>query len=349
MDGFEKLLRLSLKNATGDLILSSRRGHFEFNDSLRERLKKSGVVGLTPILQTEAFALFQGSSRGVIVKGIYPLTFSQTTEFKVQLKRDEVSIGKKLADYLKVKTGDQLYLMFGRGLESASALPTVKSFRVAEILNHGIYLKDMRFVYVHFDLLKSILNTSDKINFLYLKSPTGQSPAFEEKLKVNLDPSYKLRPYWSEYSYLLEAIKIEKTTISIILQLIVLVAVFNILAFVMFVMEKKAQDFFLLRTFGLRKKDLILFWFNSLVFIWGISCVLSIAWAKLLDYSLQNLSYFKIPGEIYVLSQLSIELNLTNVLTVFLISLVWILFSAGLGYLRLRRKSILTGLRQEFN
>jgi hypothetical protein len=49
-----------------------------------------------------------------------------------------------------------------------------------------------------------------------------------------------VRPFWSEYSYFIEAVKIEKLSITLILQLIVVVAVFNIIAFVIYIMEKKS-------------------------------------------------------------------------------------------------------------
>jgi hypothetical protein len=61
------------------------------------------------------------------------------------------------------------------------------------------------------------------------------------------------------------------------------------------------------------------------------------------------LPIFKVPGQIYVLSELSIRLDLLDYLTVSAISLFWVLVAAGIGYFRLKNRPIIEGLRQEFN
>ena len=71
----------------------------------------------------------------------------------------------------------------------------------------------------------------------------------------------------------------------------------------------------------------------SLVFNWGLA----------------NLSFLQIPGEIYVLSSLQIRLDSTAYMTVYLVSLVWVLIPGVFGYWRLKRRSIVQGLRQEFS
>lgn len=69
----------------------------------------------------------------------------------------------------------------------------------------------------------------------------------------------------------------------------------------------------------------------------------------LFNWSLQNLEFLQIPGEIYVLSSLSISLDLMAYVTVYGVSLFWILLAAFIGYLRLKRRPIIQGLRQEFS
>ena len=128
-----------------------------------------------------------------------------------------------------------------------------------------------------------------------------------------------------------------------------LVAIFNIIAFVIYVMEKKAQDFFFLRAVGMSLNEMMRFWFISVILLWSISCFGAYLMSIFFNWSLQNLSIFKIPGEIYVLTQLEIRLDLMAHLTVYAVSLLWILVAAGLGYFRLRKKPIIQGLRQEFS
>jgi ABC-type lipoprotein release transport system permease subunit len=67
------------------------------------------------------------------------------------------------------------------------------------------------------------------------------------------------------------------------------------------------------------------------------------------NWSLQNLSFLQIPGEVYVLSSLSIKLDTADYFIVYGISLIWILLASFIGYLRLKKKPIIQGLRQEFS
>ena len=71
--------------------------------------------------------------------------------------------------------------------------------------------------------------------------------------------------------------------------------------------------------------------------------------SHLFNWSLQNLEFLQIPGEIYVLSSPSISLDLMAYVTVYGVSLFWILLAAFIGYLRLKRRPIIQGLRQEFS
>jgi ABC-type lipoprotein release transport system permease subunit len=114
-------------------------------------------------------------------------------------------------------------------------------------------------------------------------------------------------------------------------------------------MEKKAQDFFFLRAVGLSLRSLTFFWFVSILIIWGASCVGAWFLAQFFNWSLANLPFLQIPGEIYVLSALQIRLDLNAYMTVYLLSLLWVFLAGLFGYWRLKRRPIVQGLRQEFS
>jgi ABC-type lipoprotein release transport system permease subunit len=158
-----------------------------------------------------------------------------------------------------------------------------------------------------------------------------------------------VRPFWNEYDFLIEAVKVEKFSISLVLQLIVVVAIFNIIAFVIYIMEKKSQEFFFLRAVGLSLSALTRFWFISVIAIWSVSCVGAYLISLAFNWALKHVSFLQIPGEIYVLSSLDLKLDRMAYVTVYGVSLLWILVAAFIGFLRLKRRPIIQGLRQEFS
>lgn len=356
MDGFDHLLKSGLRHSSGDILITSRKGFFEVNDELQTALSALNPLAVAPVIQTEAFALHEGVSKGVLVRGIEAQNFSRATGLQVNLKASGVVIGEELARALKVKVGEQIALTFGRGNESADALPTVRLFDVVGLIKHGIYQKDLRLVYLPRQELAEVLDVRNFVNLVILTTQDPKLPLEsldvvqkdQQLLRRNLSSDYLVRPFWSEYAFLIEAVKVEKFSISLILQLIVVVAVFNIMAFVIYIMEKKAQDFFFLRAVGLSLKQLMRFWFISISIVWAISCVGAHLLSVLFNWSLANLSFLQIPGEIYVLSGLQIRLDMTAYLTVYLVSLVWVIIAGLFGYWRLKRRPIVQGLRQEF-
>jgi ABC-type lipoprotein release transport system permease subunit len=357
MDGFDHLLKSGLRHSSGDLLVTSKKGFFKLNEFLKKELQTTNPIAVAPVIQTEAFALYQGLTKGVLVRGIEPDNFSVATGLNVDLPDDGLVIGSELARVLKVSPGDMMALTFGRGNESAESLPSVRQFKVTGIINHGIYQKDLRFVYLPRKSLADVLDVKDWVNLVII---TTQDPAApldslkviqqdQQKLRRILSSDFIVRPFWSEYSFLIEAVKVEKLSISLILQLIVVVAVFNIIAFVIYIMEKKAQDFFFLRAVGLSLKKLMGFWFISIFIVWAVSCGGAYFLSRLFNWSLANVSFLQIPGEIYVLSSLQILLDSAAYITVYLVSLLWVLVAGGFGYWRLKRGSIVQGLRQEFS
>ncbi len=105
----------------------------------------------------------------------------------------------------------------------------------------------------------------------------------------------------------------------------------------------------MLRSLGLSLYSFQRFWFILLLLIWLISCAVSIFLKEIFSYLIVNIPYLKIPGEIYVLSELEIVLDSSDYFYVFGISLVWVLLIGLVTMRRLKNKSIVAGLRQEFS
>lgn len=357
MDGFDHLLKSGLRHSSGDILITNRKGFFTLTPELRDRLSIVKPLAIAPVVQTEAFALHNDVSKGVLVRGIEDDNFSEATGLKVTVPNGGVVIGNELARQMKVEVGDSIALTFGQGNGTGESLPMIQLFQISGIIEHGIYQKDLRFIYLNRADLSELLGLGNKINLTILATEKTNVPlesldkitADQKALRSELEAEFLVRPFWNEYDFLIEAVKVEKFSISLVLQLIVVVAVFNIVAFVIYIMEKKAQDFFFLRAVGLALSKLTQFWFISVVIIWSISCVGAHLLSLLFNWCLQNLSFLQIPGEIYVLSALSIRLDTKAYVIVYGVSLLWILLAAFIGYLRLKKRPIIQGLRQEFS
>ena len=348
MDGFTVALNRGLKNSMGDATMHSRNGFFHFNQDLKKQLTEAGVEKFSGLVQTESFLIVEEESRGVMVKGILP-SYGDLVGIPFKLKNNEIALGSEIAKLHHLHMGDEVVLAFGRGNQEIKSLPQLVRVKIAQIVHHGIYQKDARLVYMPLDEIQKILEFKDKINLVAMNIVPNKK--IEDTLSIlrdNLGHDYYFQPYWKEFSSLLEAVKVEKVMISLILQLVVVISVFNILAMIIFINEKKSKELFLFKALGVSQKAMGNIWLQLVMVIWGAACILSMGFIELFKLLLAKLWIFELPAEIYYMPRLALFLNWKDYAFVFLLALFWIFIITYILLRRLRKKSLLEGLRQEF-
>lgn len=349
MDGFEISLKQGLKKATGEIFFYSSKGLFEFENKYEEIIKNSGVTQYSTLFQTEGFAIKEEKSRGILIKGVDFESFYNVTGLKISLKDDEIAIGPELAKALGLKVHDELAIAMANGNKGFKGLPEISRFKVGEIITHGIYEKDLRITYISKNVLQKAINADSKINSVILNIPKNRIlNDFKYFLKEKFGERFIVKIFWEEFRSLFEAVKVEKQMISLIFQLLILISIFNVFAFIIFLNERKAQEVFLLKALGMPNKRVFQIWLLIIMSIWAASCFASVFLVKIFGFALANFSVFQIPGEIYHLGQLKILLSFKDYLLVFGLSLLWLLILFILGYSKLKSRSILEGLRKEF-
>lgn len=351
MDGFESTLKQGLRLAAGDAILTHRQGFFQLSGEVLEEMQVQGVRSVAGVVQSEAFALSDGKSQGVLARGVDAEEFKIVTGMTFDLPHEGIVVGQTLALEWQLKAGDTVTLVLARGTEGE--LPQFVPLQVSSIVRHGIHEKDARLVYVAKTRLQEALGLGERLNVALLNFGPAFTDVHELEDKIGelaeaMGNPWVLKPAWQEFAGLLEAVEVEKTSIAIVLQLIVLVAVFNVAAFLVTLQARKIREFFLLRAFGLPRARFFAFASVLLLGLWGTSCVGALLLVKIFNWLLANASWLQVPGDIYVLSQLQVLLSLKDYVWVFGLALVWMAILGGFAARKIRRQSLLAGLRQEF-
>jgi ABC-type lipoprotein release transport system permease subunit len=212
-------------------------------------------------------------------------------------------------------------------------------------------------VYTRLDEIQDLMGLGKRVNLIAFNidrskvSPDNDLQAIEAKLtdlRMRFQPEFFFKPYWREYGALFEAVQAEKVLISLILQLIVVISVFNVLAFIYFINEKKSKELFLFKALGLSKKSMNNLWIKLVFVLWVVASVVSIAFVQLFRLMLLKLPFFALPAEVYHMPRIDIYLSFFDYVMVFALALVWMLLITYYLLRKLRNKSLLEGLRQEF-
>ncbi len=360
MDGFDQTLRKALKHSVGDMYIysSGREGFFKVDDRFKIPFTQLEISKYTSLIQSESFLIANEESRGVILRGIDAASFEQVTRLKIELQEGSVAIGEELAKQLNLKIGDDVTLTFITNEQQSNGLPRLKHFQISQIVTHGIYQKDLRLVYLLKSELQNILGIQELVNMMALDLPPILDPkkineteyisSFQKELKIQLGSGFLVKPFWSEFSSLIEAVQVEKKAISLILQTVVVIAIFNVLAFVIFLNERHSRSLFLFKALGLSQNALQRIWYFLISLVWILACGVAFLFVQLVDFALQHLSVLHLPADIYYLGKLQLSLNVQDYLLVFISTYFWLILVTWLGLRKMKKRSILQGLRKEF-
>ncbi|MGK0367790.1 MAG: ABC-type lipoprotein release transport system permease subunit, partial [Thermoproteota archaeon] len=101
MDGFSLSLKKGLRKSNGDLRITSREGFFKQED-VEKVLNKNGFTRTVGINQIEAFFMFNGNSKGIVLSAVDTKKYEEVTNVNLKISKNGTCIGKELAKDLGI-------------------------------------------------------------------------------------------------------------------------------------------------------------------------------------------------------------------------------------------------------
>jgi lipoprotein-releasing system permease protein len=310
MNGLESELRTRLLSLTAHATLNAAGAPIrDWQARIQELRGSPGLVGAAPFLDTDAMMGQAPSMSGAIVRGIDPALEPQVTSIADTLREGKLSdltpgsngiiLGRMLAYQLQAGVGDTVTVMTpgnaasgpaaadaatARGAAAGAAaagggdaiVPRLRDFHVVGIFEVGLQ---------EHDSVLALVNLQDAEALRGLDGPTGIRLKFGDVLKApelariaaaRLAPGLKVRDWTQDNEAYFRAIRIEKTMMGLILMLIVAVAVFNIVATLVMVVNDKRTDIAILRTLGLSPRGVIAVFMTQGVLIGWIGSALGV-------------------------------------------------------------------------
>ena len=177
----------------------------------------------------------------------------------------------------------------------------------------------------------------DRFNSLLWKSE-DKKPEEVEKIKnqlVQIFSDHYVYSWTDLNKSFFGALKVERNVMFIILTLIIIVAAFNIISGLTILVKNKTKEIAILRTLGVSKNSIAIIFFLIGFTIGLFATITGVIMGVLFSYyieeirilitSIFNISLF--PEEIYFLSKMPSEINLTYILIVSFFSLIITFFA----------------------
>ena len=246
-------------------------------------------------------------------------------------KKNTIAIGKELAISLDLMVGDEITLMSTSNLQTPFGnLPMQETFRISSVFSTGFAEFDQNVIFMPFENANSLFELSDvDINLeIFLNNPDDVQLVKEKIQKIFSD--YYVYTWADLNKSFFAALKIERNVMFIILTLIIIVAAFNIISGLTILVKNKTKEIAILRTLGISKNSIAKIFFLTGFSIGFLATITGVIIGILFSYYIEEIrvlitSIFNIklfPEEIYFLSQMPSEINLSYIFIISIFSLL---------------------------
>jgi len=246
-------------------------------------------------------------------------------------QKNTISIGKELSISLNLNTGDEVTLMSTSNLQTPFGnLPLQEKFTISSVFSTGLAEFDQNVIFMPFENANSLFELTDlDIDLeIFLKKP-DKADIIKKKVQQIFTDHYVYS--WSDLNKsFFGALKVERNVMFIILTLIIIVAAFNIISGLTILVKNKTKEIAILRTLGISKNSIAKIFFLIGFTIGLMATITGVIIGVLFSYYIEEIrvlitSIFNIrlfPEEIYFLSQMPSEINLSYIFIISLFSLL---------------------------
>ena len=339
-----------------------------------KKINKDDLNKLTNLNDEILRTTFTFSGQGILINrenttGILVRSYNQNEIRKIDLirtgiidgsldsfKKNTISIGNELAISLDLILGDVITLMSTSNLQTPFGnLPLQEKFKISSIFSTGLAEFDQNVIFMPFENANSLFELSDTdIDLEIFLNEPDKVELIKNKVQKIFSDHYVYS--WADLNKsFFGALKVERNVMFIILTLIIIVAAFNIISGLTILVKNKTKEIAILRTLGISKKSIAKIFFLIGFTIGLLATTTGVLIGILFSYYIEEIrilitSVFNIrlfPEEIYFLSQMPSEINLSYILIISFFSLIITFFATIFPSLSAARLDPIKALKYE--
>lgn len=269
MNGFERAWREQIVGDLAHFTVHSGLGQIPDYGPVLDLVRSvEGVEAASPFVDAEGMVRgTEGRLFGVRIRGIEPTTVDDVTGLSRRVVSGSLSaltaggeddlpgiiIGEPLAEKLEIEAGAKLVLIspFGGPQTPFGQAPRLKRFEVVGIFRSQLYQFGEVYTYVDLVAAQDFLRSGDVVQGIEARTPdlyTSRSTA--EMVRARLGSPYYTRDWKDHFPVFFAALRDNRSMMTLLLGMIMVVAAFMIVATLMMMIMEKSSDIAILKAMG---------------------------------------------------------------------------------------------------
>ena len=304
----------------------------------------AGVKGATPVIESKMVIAPKRGKKdmdGVVLWGIDSESFGRVSDLPKHLVYDRdklllgdlpeqkypgIVLGEQLARRMVVGPGDEVLLVSFQNLELEDVMmggtPKLWAFIVTDTFESGMYHYDDNFAFISLQDAQRIMGIAEGVTNIHIRvQNVDQAVQIGQALDAELGYPYRVSDWTRLFPELFRWMELEKWVIFIALSLIIVVAAFNIMSILVMSILIKTPEIGILRTMGAAGRGIRRIFVYQGLAIGVVGTALGCAIGLGVCLVQQHFQLISIPGDIYIISSLPVDMQVLDFLLVSLVSL----------------------------
>ena len=296
-----------------------------------EKIKSvDGVVGTSAAIFKEV-GVTASYPTGVLLTGIDTKSIAKVTDINSMITSGNISsldktgedlpgiiLGNELAKSQQIDIGDTLTVISPvTRLTPLGRIPRRQKFRITGIFTSGLYEYDTRLAFISFSTAQKLFEIEGMANQINIKvNDAEKSATISKKIRDVLGNEFWVQDWTAANRSILDALKLEKHTMFVILAMIVMVGALNIISGLVMTVIEKSKDIAILRTIGATKKSIMCIFMIQGLFVGLVGTLAGVGLGLAICYLLKTYLHIPIPSDVYPVSNLPVLVDWVDVMVV---------------------------------
>ncbi|KRR22101.1 lipoprotein-releasing ABC transporter permease subunit [Bradyrhizobium retamae] len=330
MNGFRKELVGKIVGLNGHLLVQPLEQPLTDWEDVTERIGRvPGIRLAVPVVDAPALASSAHNASGVLVRGIRSDDLNKLAAIAGNIQQGSlegfdqgqgVAIGRRLADQLSLRAGDNITLVAPDGVaRSKGTMARIKPYKVAAVFSIDMSEYDSVMVFLPLAEAQAYFNRADDVSAIeiFIDGSPDRVDSFRRPVVDAAGRPVFLVDWRRRTSAFFAALQVERNVMFLILTLIVLVAALNIVSGLIMLVKDKGSDIAILRTVGASRGAIMRIFLIAGAAIGVLGTVTGLLVGMLVCLNIETIRQFLswltntelFPPKLYFLSKLPAEID----------------------------------------